>query len=98
LPTLPTSPFPCPAANFYHSVYNPKTNTNTCEGTNNIASSIELMMSGESTEILSNYFTQAKIKTNTTNLARTTACQVLKKRLHSKASHMNHKENLLQRA
>ena len=56
------------------------------------------MMSGESTEILSNYFTQAKIKTNTTNLARTTACQVLKKRLHSKASHMNHKENLLQRA
>jgi len=37
-------------------------------------------MSGESTEILSNYFTQAshaKIKTNTTQFARTTACQVL---------------------
>jgi len=35
------------------------------------------MMSGESTEILPNYFTQAKIKTNSTQLARTTACQIL---------------------
>jgi len=40
----PNTPFPCPAANFYHSAYNPKTNTNTCEATNNIALSIELMM------------------------------------------------------
>ena len=37
-------------------------------------------MSGESTEILSNYSTQAKIKTNSTQLARTTACQVLTNR------------------
>jgi len=36
------------------------------------------MMSGESTEIL-NYFTQAKIKTNGTQFARTSACQVLTK-------------------
>jgi len=34
-------------------------------------------MSGESTEILSNYFTHAKIKTNSTQFAPTTACQVL---------------------
>jgi len=25
LPTVSTSSFPCPAANFYHSAYNPKT-------------------------------------------------------------------------
>jgi len=35
------------------------------------------IMSSESTEILSNYFTHAKIKTNSTQFARTTACQIL---------------------
>jgi len=34
-------------------------------------------MSGESTEILSHYFTQAKIIANSTQFAQTTACQVL---------------------
>ena len=71
------TPFPCPAENFYHFAYNPKTNTNTCEATKNIAFSIELMMSSESTEILSNYFTHAKIETNSTQFARKTACQIL---------------------
>jgi len=55
-------------------------------------------MTGESTEILSNYFTQAKIKTTCTQFARTTACQVLtifSNSLHSKASYINHKENFL---
>ena len=56
-------PFPSSCCQFCHSAYNPKTNTNACEATNNIALSNELMMSGESTEILSNYFAQAKIKT-----------------------------------
>jgi len=35
------------------------------------------MMSSESTEVLSYYTTQDKIKTNSTQFARTAACQVL---------------------
>jgi len=75
LPNFSTSSFPSPAANFYHSAHIP--NSTVAKQQTTPASFIELMISGESTEIFLTTLLRLKSKVIVTQFTRTTAFEAL---------------------